>query len=755
MRRAALSAAEFVRLRYPFSEWASSAARASCVEDRLDDPRRLDGRLGDQQTHRGQLARVAGAHAAIACAARSSAASRVDQDLLAGAEPFGDVDHRQFGGRVQHRHDELVVAQPSATATMRSTSASRPPRGRHVAQHADDPAGEQRRQDRAGVRPAPVDGRPADPGAAGDLGERHPIDAVRQHAARRGVEDPVPDVGELVSLLIDSICNTVTHDSSADEVECLGRPGRRQTALRRDSRAARAGARRRATPSLAELEPDEVRLRPSALSAADRAALAAIVGAEHCGDRRPRATAARRRQVHAGPVAAHGSRTQDAPDAVLTAGRRGRDRRDPGGYCSQRGIAVVPFGGGTSVVGGLDPIRGQFGAVISLDLRRLDELHSLDEISGEAELGAGRHRTGGRTAARRARLLARALPAELPVRDDRRLRGDPLVGPGLGGLRPVQRHGPRPARGHPGRRAGPRPRTRIGGRSGPAPAVHRLRGRVRRHHPGATAGAPGAASHPLRGVVVPGLRDRRRRAARRHPDRHRPDRASGCPTRPRPASTWPPPRASASSSITGGCLAITVFEGTDGAHREPARRDAGAARQRTAARRWARRPPGRGSTAGSTRRTCATRCWPAGALCETLETATNWSNLDALKAAVTEALTTALAESGTPALVLCHISHVYPTGASLYFTVVAGQRGNPIEQWRTAKTAASRCDGAHRRARSPTTTRSAPTTGRGCATRSATSACEVLRAVKAALDPAGNPQPGQADSVTIGSRSPC
>ena len=38
---------------------------------------------------------------------------------------------------------------------------------------------------------------------------------------------------------------------------------------------------------------------------------------------------------------------------------------------------------------------------------------------------------------------------------------------------------------------------------------------------------------------------------------------------------------------------------------------------------------------------------------------------------------------------LCHISHVYATGACLYFTVVAGQRGNPIEQWRAAKTAAS------------------------------------------------------------------
>jgi alkyldihydroxyacetonephosphate synthase len=38
---------------------------------------------------------------------------------------------------------------------------------------------------------------------------------------------------------------------------------------------------------------------------------------------------------------------------------------------------------------------------------------------------------------------------------------------------------------------------------------------------------------------------------------------------------------------------------------------------------------------------------------------------------------------------MCHVSHVYPTGASLYFTVVAGQRGNPLEQWLAAKKAAS------------------------------------------------------------------
>lgn len=54
-----------------------------------------------------------------------------------------------------------------------------------------------------------------------------------------------------------------------------------------------------------------------------------------------------------------------------------------------RGIAVIPFGGGTSVVGALDPQRGAHHAVVSLDLRRLSGVVRLDEISGEAVLAAG------------------------------------------------------------------------------------------------------------------------------------------------------------------------------------------------------------------------------------------------------------------------------------------------------------------------------------------------------------------------------
>jgi alkyldihydroxyacetonephosphate synthase len=79
-----------------------------------------------------------------------------------------------------------------------------------------------------------------------------------------------------------------------------------------------------------------------------------------------------------------------------------------------------------------------------------------------------------------------------------------------------------------------------------------------------------------------------------------------------------------------------------------------------------------------------------GVMVETLETATTWSNLDNLYGAVRNALTTSLTERGTPPLVMCHVSHLYPSGASLYFTFVAAQeRGREIEQWRAAKSAAS------------------------------------------------------------------
>ena len=68
---------------------------------------------------------------------------------------------------------------------------------------------------------------------------------------------------------------------------------------------------------------------------------------------------------------------------------------------------------------------------------------------------------------------------------------------------------------------------------------------------------------------------------------------------------------------------------------------------------------------------------------------------------------------GTPPAVLCHISHVYPAGASLYFTVACAQLEDPIAQWEAAKAAAGEAILAQA-ARSPTTMASGPITATSC-----------------------------------------
>jgi alkyldihydroxyacetonephosphate synthase len=74
-----------------------------------------------------------------------------------------------------------------------------------------------------------------------------------------------------------------------------------------------------------------------------------------------------------------------------------------------------------------------------------------------------------------------------------------------------------------------------------------------------------------------------------------------------------------------------------------------------------------------------------GVLVETLETAAYWSSLRRTYDAVSGALRDSL---GDPALVLCHVSHVYETGASLYFTVAAPEGDDPLGRWADAKRAA-------------------------------------------------------------------
>ena len=76
---------------------------------------------------------------------------------------------------------------------------------------------------------------------------------------------------------------------------------------------------------------------------------------------------------------------------------------------------------------------------------------------------------------------------------------------------------------------------------------------------------------------------------------------------------------------------------------------------------------------------------------DTLETSTTWSSIDQLYAAVRDALQQEIrAITGKDGIVMCHVSHSYATGASLYFTYVWPMtEGEELAQWWRIKRAAS------------------------------------------------------------------
>ncbi len=58
-------------------------------------------------------------------------------------------------------------------------------------------------------------------------------------------------------------------------------------------------------------------------------------------------------------------------------------------WCASAGIAAVPFGGGTSVVDGVEMPAGADNGAISIDLRHLDQVLEVDETSRAARIQGG------------------------------------------------------------------------------------------------------------------------------------------------------------------------------------------------------------------------------------------------------------------------------------------------------------------------------------------------------------------------------
>lgn len=90
--------------------------------------------------------------------------------------------------------------------------------------------------------------------------------------------------------------------------------------------------------------------------------------------------------------------------------------------------------------------------------------------------------------------------------------------------------------------------------------------------------------------------------------------------------------------------------------------------------------------------------WQAGYVVDTLETATQWGNVQALMEKVEQCLRAGLTEQGEQVHVFSHLSHVYGQGSSIYTTYVfrcSGDYAQTLENWRRLKTAASQIIADH------------------------------------------------------------
>ncbi|MCW3493817.1 FAD-binding oxidoreductase [Microbacterium sp. SSM24] len=477
-------------------------------------------------------------------------------------------------------------------------------------------------------------------------------------------------------------------------------------------------------------------LTPSRLDDADLAALGALVGVGHA------TTADAVRMLHLG-----GKSTPDllrrrlddpqtAPDAVVSPA----DHDEVAAViavCAERRIAVVPFGGGTSVVGGVDPETGAQRAVIALDLERTAALLDLDETSLLATFGAG-------TTGPQAEELLGAhgytlghfpqsfLHASLGGYAATRSSGQASRGYGrfddlVHALRVATPAGELSLGRAPASAAGPDLRQLLIGSEGAFGVLTEVTVRIR-PRPAATAYA--AWTFPDFASGAAAFREATQRGIR--------------PTVLRLSDeTETRVNAAMGGHLTrlSGCLAIATFEGAEAAEAERTREDLATVFARYGAKARGEDPATsweRGRFASPALRDTL---MDAGVLAETLETATTWSALAGLKTAVTDALSTALTSTGAKPIVLCHISHVYPAGASLYFTVVAALTDDPQAQWAGAKDAASRAIGGaggtithhHAVGRDHRPYLEAEIGALGV---------EVLRAVKGVLDPHGIMNPG-------------
>ncbi len=496
---------------------------------------------------------------------------------------------------------------------------------------------------------------------------------------------------------------------------------------------------------------EDVRLAAPALPAAARAALVTALGegglrddhaarVEHAAGRGyPDLVRLRSGVGLSAPDAVAVPKSADQVQAVL-------------GACVRERVAVVPFGGGTSVVGGVEPLREGFAGVVSLDLRSLDRLVDVDPVSRLATFEGG--------------MLGPRLEAELGAQGltlghfpqsfefstvggwvATRSAGQASTGYGridelVEGLRLISPAGELATRPFPASAAGPDLEELVVGSEGVLGVIGEVTLRVRpapesRRYEGWSFRTFAEGADAFRVMEQAGAAPDIARLSDEEETRMSMAMASSGSRTERLGRAYLRARGH-----EGGCIAILGFEGgPDDVERRRVR--AGGLMRAGGALALGTRPGAAWSRGRYHGPYLRDDLMGRGVMVETLETATTWSNLHALHEAVGDALRRSLSDRGTPPVVLCHVSHLYPSGASLYFTFLARQDADePLAQWQVAKAAAS----------------DAIVAGGGTITHHhaigrdhrpwleaevGTLGVDLLRAAKERLDPAGVMNPGK------------
>jgi alkyldihydroxyacetonephosphate synthase len=387
-------------------------------------------------------------------------------------------------------------------------------------------------------------------------------------------------------------------------------------------------------------------------------------------------------------------RDLEHPPDLVARPRHEQDVVDVLDWCGREGLAAIPYGGGSSVVGGVEcDVGDAFPGVVSIDLGRLDEVVEIDTVSRAARIQAGTLGPALEDQLRPHGYTLRHFPQSF---EHSSLGGWLATRSGghyatnythiddfVESLRAVTPAGVIETRRLPGSGAGPSPDRLLLGSEGILGVITEAWMRIQdRPRFRASAGVRFASLEEgvaaARAVAQAGLfpsncrlLDRREAATSAGVADDTALLVLGFESGDHPLEAW--------ISRAVECCADHGGSVPDGVRASSAEGAAGAWRSA-----FLRAPYGRDAMVA------------LGCVAETFETAVTWAGFGALHAGVTEAVTSALAEVCNGGSVTCRFTHVYPDGPAPYFTVLAPSRhGDQLAHWQEVKAAASEAVLAH------------------------------------------------------------